>query len=66
MGQAKWDRKMMARRSEMTVHTARTGLPVHDCQYRTARTGLQCTVGLPRQEFQDITSGIVEPEQFLL
>jgi hypothetical protein len=44
--QPKWDKQTgqeddgMHNRNAMT--TARTGLPVHDCQYRTARTGLQC------------------------
>ncbi len=53
MGQAKWDRKMMASRSEMPQQTATTGLPVHDCQFRTARTGQDFNVDMPRQIFQD-------------
>jgi hypothetical protein len=51
---------MMACRSEMPGKTA-----VHDCQYRTAMTGLQCKsakTGLPGH----MTSGIEEPEQILL
>jgi hypothetical protein len=56
-GQAKWNRKMMACRSEMPGQTARTGLPVHDCQYRTVpKTGLQCRsakTGLPGHDFRD-------------
>jgi hypothetical protein len=60
MGQAKWDRKMMACRSEM---------PGQDCQYMIASKGppgQDFSVGLPRQDFQDMTSGIEEPEQILL
>jgi hypothetical protein len=59
MGQAKQDRE----------RTARTGLPVHDCQYRTARTGLpgqDYSAGLPRQDSQDMTSGTEKSEQFWL
>jgi hypothetical protein len=70
MGQAKWDRKMMACRSEMPGQTARTGLPVHDCQNMIAsirlHPGQDFSVGLPRQDFQDMTSGIEVPEQILL
>jgi hypothetical protein len=54
--QAKRNRKMMACRSKMPGQTARTGLPVHGCQYRTARTGLQCRsakTGLPEHDFRD-------------
>ncbi len=47
MGQAKRDRKMIACRSEMLVQTAMTGLP-----------GQDFSVDLPRQDFQDMTSGI--------
>jgi hypothetical protein len=60
MGQAKRDRKMMACRSG----NARTDLPVHDCQYRLP--GQDFSVDLPRQYFQNMTSGIEEPEQILL
>jgi hypothetical protein len=47
----------------MQIRNARTGLPVHDSQYRT---GQDFNVGLPRQDFQDMTSVIEEPEQILL
>jgi hypothetical protein len=61
MGQAKGDRKMMACRPEM---------PGQDCQYMIASIGLHrgqdFSVGLPRQDFQDMTSGIEDPEQILL
>jgi hypothetical protein len=62
MGQAKRDRKMVACRSEMPGQTAST--------YMIASIGLHTgqdfSVGLPRQDFQDMTSGIEEPEQILL
>jgi hypothetical protein len=51
---------MMACRSEMTGQ---------DCQYMIASKGLpgqDFSVVLPRQDFQDMTSGIKEPEQILL
>jgi hypothetical protein len=70
MGQAKWDRKMMACRSEMPGKTDRTGLAVQDCQYMIASIGLHpgqdFSVGMPRQDFQDMTSEMEEPEQILL
>ncbi len=56
MGQALWDRKMLACRSEMPGQTARTGLPVHEHQYRTTRTGLQyrsAKTGLPGRNFNN-------------
>jgi hypothetical protein len=40
----------------MQIRNDRTGLPVHNCQYRTARTGLQCRTaktGLPGHDFRD-------------
>jgi hypothetical protein len=45
-------------------------LPGQDCQYMIASIGLDSgqdfSVGLPRQDFQDMTSGIEELEQILL
>jgi hypothetical protein len=65
MGQAKRDRKMMACRSD-----CQDRLPGQDCQYMIAsivlHPGQDFSVGLPRQDFQDMTSGIEEPEQILL
>jgi hypothetical protein len=76
MGQAKWDRKMMACRSEMPGQTVRAGL-----QCRTAKTGRDKTsrtrlqgqdfkdkTSRPRlqgQDFKDKTSGTEQPEQIL-
>jgi hypothetical protein len=52
--------KMGQKDDSMQIRNARTDcqdkLPVHYCQYRTARTGLQCgsaKTGLPGQEFMD-------------
>jgi hypothetical protein len=47
---------MMVYRSIMLGQTARKGLPVHDCKYKTARTGLQrqtAKTGLPGHNFED-------------
>jgi hypothetical protein len=61
MGQAKRDRKMMACISEM---------PGQECLYMIARIGLHpgqdFSGGLPKQDFQVMTSGIEEPQQILL
>jgi hypothetical protein len=71
MGQAKWDRKMMACRSEM-LQTARAGLPAHDCQYGTARRACQDRTQEQNcqdrggQDFEYMTSGTEQPEQILL
>ncbi len=44
----------------------RSEMPGQDCQYTIASVGLQgqdFSLGLPRQDFQDMTSGIEQPEQ---
>jgi hypothetical protein len=59
-GQPQWDRKMMACRSEM---------PGQDCQYSIATIelpGQDSRAGIPRQDFQDMTTQTVQPEQILL
>ncbi len=68
MRKAKRDRKMMTCKSEMSEQTVKTGLPVHNCWYRTARTrlpGRGSSAVLLRQEFQDITSGTEQPEKIV-
>jgi hypothetical protein len=52
----------------MQIRNARTGLPVHRCQYRTTRglSGQDSSAGVPRQDFGEMKSGTEQPEQILL